>query len=181
MIEVEMKVPIRDREVLEQRLSEIGFAKGYLVRETDTYFDNEANQIKDNDGALRVRSRENFSEKTLEHFMTYKGPKMDAVSMTRKEVEMEIESSDAGKQILMALGYTKVYPVVKTRQYYGMDKITACLDLVEGLGEFLELEIIVAQDADKPQALEKLVSLLQKLGYSTDETIRRSYLSMLQG
>lgn len=180
MIEVEFKVPVRDRCLLEENLETQGFSKGNLVKETDLYFDNEHNQIKDSDGALRVRSCINLSVNTVEHFMTYKGPKMDAVSMSRKELEVQIDDADKGKEILTSLGYCKVYPVAKTRQYYIGGEITACLDQVEGLGEFLELEMIVSDEAEKPQALERLAALLRQLGYDPEGTIRRSYLSMLQ-
>ena len=75
--------------------------------------------------------------------MTFKGPKIDTVSMTRKELEMQVESAEVGKEILCSLGYTQMYPVIKNRQYYHKDHITACLDRVDQLGDFLELEIIV--------------------------------------
>ena len=181
MIEVELKVPVNDREQLNDKLLKLGFVKGDRVKETDTYFDNQVNQIKNSDSALRVRSRENFTWNLSEHFMAYKGPKMDDVSMTRKEVEMQIADASVGKEILAALGYVKMYPVVKIRQYYSHNQVTACLDQVECLGDFLELEIVVSQEDEKQEALDTLVSLLQEIGYSSKETIRTSYLSMLQG
>lgn len=180
MIEVELKVSVNDREQLNDKLLKLGFVKGDRVKETDTYFDNQVNQIKDSDSALRIRSRENLTTNLSEHFMTYKGPKMDGVSMTRKEVEMQIDDEKVGKDIVVSLGYVKMYPVVKIRHYYSQNQITACLDQVEGLGDFLELEIIVSQEDEKQEALDMLVSLLRELGYSSKETIRKSYLSMLQ-
>lgn len=103
MIEVELKVPFKGREQLENRLIEIGFAKGNLVKEIDAYFDNQDDQIKDGDGALRTRSCVDLSTNTAEHFMTYKGPKMDAVSMTRKEFEMQIEDGIPHVQMKLSL------------------------------------------------------------------------------
>ena len=112
--------------------------------------------------------------------MTYKGPKMDAVSMTRKEFEMQIDDAKVGKDILVSLGYVKMYPVVKIRQYYSQNQVTVCLDQVEGLGDFLELEIIVSQADEKKKALDILASTLEGLGFTDKDTIRTSYLSMLQ-
>lgn len=180
MIEVEIKIKVKDGVLLEDKLLKTGFFKGDLVREFDIYFDNPVHQIKDSDSALRIRSCENLTLNQEKHFMTYKGPKMDMVSMTRKESEMQIDDAQTGKDILMSLGYCLVYPVVKTRQYYHLDQITACLDQVDGLGEFLELEVIVAKEEEKQKALDSLLSLVQELGCNPEEMVRTSYLSMLQ-
>ena len=61
MIEVELKVLVNDRKQLNDKLLKLGFVKEDRVKETDTYFDNQINQIKDSDGALRVRSCENLT------------------------------------------------------------------------------------------------------------------------
>lgn len=180
MIEVEVKVSVKNMKQIENKLVHMGFLKGDWIRESDIYFDNDCRNIKEKDMALRVRNSENLTKKTSKCFMTFKGPKMDDISMTRKELEMKIESADIGKEILVSLGYAHIYPVIKSRQYYYQDKVTACLDQVEGLGEFLELEIIVPQENDREEALKKLVMLLHGLGYESEEIIRTSYLSMLQ-
>ena len=118
MVEVEIKVSVRDEKQVVNQLESMGFIKSKLVRESDIYFDNEQAQIKNSDGALRVRSCENITEATSDTFLTYKGPKMDEISMTRKELETPIGDMETGKQILMSLGFDRFYSVVKTRQYY---------------------------------------------------------------
>lgn len=180
MIEVEVKVAVKNRLQIENSLRELGFVKGDLLKETDYYFDSKFNKLRERDMALRIRSCENLTSNTAEHFMTFKGPKLDSISMTRKELEMKIESAETGIEILCSLGYEPVLPVRKLRQYLVMDEITACLDQVEGLGDFLELEIIVPQESEREAALNKIVALLHELGYAPDEIIRTSYLSMLQ-
>ena len=55
-----------------------------------------------------------------------------------------------------------------------------CLDQVEDLGDFLELEIVVSEENEKADALNKIISLLHDFGYGADDIIRTSYLSMLQ-
>lgn len=181
MVEVEIKVPVVDENQLITQLKMMGFAKSKSMRESDIYFDNEQAQIKNSDGALRICSCENRTDHTSNVFLTYKGPKMDAISMTRKEFETQIGDMETGKQILMSLGFNRLYSVVKTRQYYVLGQVTACLDQVEDLGTFLELEIIVENDDEKEQALSVLLDLIKRLGYKKEDLIRRSYLSMLQG
>ncbi len=121
---------------------------------------------------------ENDSE--IQSFVTYKGPKFEETSMTRKELEIPIEDDAAMSGLLVALGYHPVPSVIKCRKYLVLDHMTACLDSVEGLGEYLELEILVEQEEDRQQALQQIEERLLSLGYSMQDTTRISYLSMLE-
>ena len=102
------------------------------------------------------------------------------MSMTRKELEMHTDHLETGIEIFSSLGYKKIYPVIKRREYFHKNNISACIDQVEHLGNFFELEIIVENESEKNQALEQLLNLLGELGYQKDDIITRSYLSMLQ-
>lgn len=179
MIEVEIKIKIKDANLVEENLQKLGFSKGDFVKEADLYFDNQDHQIKNSDSALRIRSSENITLNQNTYFLTYKGPKLDQVSNTRKELEIQIEEGQKGKEILMSLGYSLIYPVIKTRQHYQLGKITACLDQVENLGIFLEMEVIVPSECEKENALEQLFSFLQKLGFRPEDVVKTSYLTML--
>ena len=97
-----------------------------------------------------------------------------------KELEIPIEDDAAMSGLLVALGYHPVPSVIKCRKYYVLDHMTACLDSVEGLGEYLELEILVEQEEDRQQALQQIEERLLSLGYSMQDTTRISYLSMLE-
>ena len=57
--------------------------------------------------------------------------------------------------------------------------MTACVDQVESLGSFLELEILVDSPGQKESALQSIEALLLDMGSSLKETTRKSYLSML--
>ena len=70
--------------------------------------------------------------------------------------------------------------VVKDRLMLQKDSMTACLDSVHSLGDFLELEILVAGEEERPDALYRIEKLLNYLGYQVSDTVRTSYLSMLQ-
>lgn len=180
MIEVEVKVLVKSIKEIEEKLQRAGFKTGKCVKESDIYFDNAECKIKSNDQALRIRSCEDPATREWSHYMTFKGPKMDEISMTRKELEMQVASAEVGKEILYALGYTQVYPVIKHRQHYRKNQMTACLDRVERLGDFLELEIVVNEADEKSHALNYLIDMLKLLGYEPEAVIRESYLSMIQ-
>lgn len=180
MIEVEVKLPVFDRESTEQRLSSMGFIREKLVRETDIYFNNEIRDFRKTDEALRIRSCDNLQTGESKAVITYKGPKLDNISMTRKELETEVGDADICGDILASVGFYPVFPVKKLRQYYYLETMTACVDQVEGLGDFLELEVIVSEEKDREEALSQIESLLEGMGRNMEETTRVSYLSMLQ-
>ena len=180
MIEVEIKLQVENKEKIEHDLQKLGFIPGYLVKESDIYFNSDTNDLRKRDMALRVRCCENLTTGETEAVMTFKGPKLDQVSMTRKELETEISNPLVCQEILQLLGYVLIYPVRKFRQYYHLENVTACVDQVEKLGDFLELEIIAEEEKERENALLQIEEILETLGYRIEDTIRTSYLSMLQ-
>ena len=179
MIEVEIKIRA-DLDEVEKRLVNHGFSLDTPVRETDIYFDNATGDIRGNDTALRIRTVEYPGSDSYMSFITFKGKRCDDVSMTRPEYETSVEHLAEMIKILESLGYKPVEPIViKDRTVYVNDNITACLDRVEGLGDFLELEIITDKDT-KNDALDRLWTMLEALGYNRDDTTTVSYLTMLQ-
>lgn len=180
MIEVEIKLPIADAETVEMKLQKLGFQKENLMRESDIYLNSMDYDLREKDMALRIRNCENLSTGETQAVLTYKGPKLDHISMTRQELETEVADANVCQEILKGIGYTQIYPVCKLRQYYQKEKITACVDRVERLGDFLELEILTNNENGREKALKQLNEVLEKLGYRMEDTICSSYLSMLQ-
>ena len=187
MIEVEVKLPLRRQEKTEEtgRIAEVlcsmGFRKAARFCQRDTYFDNAAREIRGGGKALRIRETKDLMKGVVTAELNFKGPRMDQVSMTRQELETEVGQAETGRRILAALGFSPVLPeVVKERTEYRRKEITAALDRVEGLGDFLELEILADEETENGKVLQKLEELLGELGYQMGDTVTRSYLSMLQ-
>ena len=181
MIEIEVKLRIKDVAVLEKKLLEQGYKSIETLRETDTYFDGGINGIKKSGQALRVRRTVNCVTGKEHSAITFKGEKIDAVSMARLELETVVESGEAAERILCALGFYPVQPiVVKIRKILRNRDLCACLDDVQGLGTFLELEIMAESEEARPAALERIEEILNSVGYTMDDTTRVSYLSQLQ-
>jgi adenylate cyclase class 2 len=170
MIEVEIKLPLFRRSITERALTDCGFKAGNLVKESDFYFTSDFHDFMKTDEALRIRTCENFTTRETTSFLTYKGAKLDTVSTTRKELETRIEDADIAREILISLGYKKLYPVTKLRQYYHKGRMTACVD---------QVEILVDSPEQKESALQSIEALLLDMGSSLKETTRKSYLSML--
>ncbi|MCR5420694.1 MAG: class IV adenylate cyclase [Lachnospiraceae bacterium] len=179
MIEVEIKIRIEPDKARESLIKN-GFIGSDHVKETDIYFDNKNQDIRLNDNALRIRTIIWPDSDKTQRLITFKGKRSDCSSMTRPEFETAIDSDTCMTKIFNALGYHSVSPsVIKERILFRKDNINACLDKVDGLGYFLELETI-SDEADKDKALSKLWNTLTALGYSPKDSITTSYLSMLQ-
>ena len=173
MIEVEVKIPIENIEKIKKKLLETGFIYQKTVVETDTYFISDHYDMRKKDKALRIRKTENLDTGEVKAQLNCKGPKLDQVSMPRKETEIDIYEPEKMEDILKELEF---YPascrVKKTRGYYIKDHMN--------LGNFLELEIIVAKEEERAGGLDMIYELMRMLGCEKTETVRDSYLSMLE-
>ncbi|MDO4491787.1 MAG: class IV adenylate cyclase [Lachnospiraceae bacterium] len=187
MIEAEVKLKIHSAEETEKKLLEMGFHYQASIYQKDSYFDTVDGKIRLGGEALRIRTIKDLSSAgTTQVFITFKGQKLDTVSMTRQELETEVKDGQVLEEILGALGYHAVPPsVMKIRKEYALSdaefgEIHAVIDTVEGLGGFLELEILT-EEQSREEALNRISILLEQLDYSLADTTTNSYLSMLQG
>ena len=177
--EIEIKIPIEDPERIMKSLLTRGFQKYQRVVEEDMYYNSEYHDVRKHDEALRIRKTRDLLTGKTRAQINFKGKKMDQISMSRREYETGIEDPDCMEKILGAIGFTRVAGVKKTRNYLRREEMTACLDQVENLGDFLELEVIVRKENLREKCLVQMREILQELGLSMDNTVRTSYLSML--
>jgi len=186
MYEVELKVS-GDHDRIRERLDEVGATALGTVTQEDTYFDAPDREFARTDEALRVR-RERRPDGDRRLFLTYKGPLVDDQSKTREEAETRVDDEAAIRAILDGLGYEAAATVRKERARYAIDDCTVTLDTVDGLGEFVEVEVqrdgaIQASDAEPAEAIpalrEAAIAVMDRLGLDPDEQIRTSYLGLL--
>lgn len=181
MIEVEIKLPIKDENKIVNKLIDMGYQECSYVQEIDSYYDSHDNAIRKHDKAMRIRKVIDLNSMEENSLFTFKGKKKDTITMSRDEYETEISSADNMDKILAELGYYVVKPqVIKLRREYVKDSVHACVDKVENLGDFLELEILAETEEEKANAVECIQKILAQLGHSMEETTRVSYLTQLQ-
>ena len=173
VIEVEMKIKINDLQELEYRLIELGAKLKEIVNQRDQYFAHPKKDFAKTDEAFRIREDSN------KVYLTYKGPKFDSKSKTRVEINVEFFDANKLTQILEQLDFKRVLVVSKERKIYEYKQIEFCLDEVEGLGSFLEVESIVQEREDFQEVRNKMAKLLRKLNFDPDKNIRESYLELL--
>lgn len=181
MLEAELKASLGDltAEELADRAAALGFLPVEQVQETDVYFNGTERDFRRTDEALRLRSVRRLPDGPWESLITYKGPKLDRVSNARTEYETGVSDGGTAQKLLEALGYRPLAEVNKVRRTYRLDQVTLCLDQVQGLGGFLELELLVPGEEQREAAVERLLALLEELGIPRDQLSRRSYLELL--
>jgi adenylate cyclase class 2 len=165
MLEVEIKARVKIEEI-EYKLSNMRAKPLGKEYQKDIYFSHPCRDFRGRDEALRVREIKD------EYFLTYKGPKLDEETKTREEIKIKVKGEIIS--LLERLGFAKIREVRKKRSFYQWDNLMVCLDKVEGLGEFLEVEGVSYSDR------ERIFELLKELGISRKELIRKSYLEMLE-
>jgi adenylate cyclase class 2 len=178
MVEVEMKFPVADFAALEKRLAEWGGVATGMRQEADHYFNAPDRDFARTDEAFRLR------QIATANFLTYKGPRRDAETKTRTEIEVPLGAGDVVArdfiQLVQHLGYRPVATVRKERRIYNLNRegfhIEVCLDNVEGVGRFAELEILAPED-ELDAARGVLQQSARQLGLTGSD--RRSYLEML--
>lgn len=179
--EVELKYPTDNTSALETRLTELGASISAAQSETDVYFAHPSLDYTKTDEALRLR------RKGTSYTITYKGPKIDSDTKTRREIDLplavnEENSFEAWFALLEALGFRPAGEVKKSRRkvrvYWQDANVEVSLDKVERLGDFVELELVVDDDMQSLEdAKSCITSLADSLGLKQSE--RRSYLELL--
>ena len=129
---------------------------------------------------IPIENIEKIKQKLLETGFIYQKTVVETDTYFTSD-HYDMRKKDKMEDILKELEF---YPascrVKKTRCYYIKDHMTAAADKVENLGNFLELEIIVAKEEERAGGLDMIYELMRMLGCEKTETVRDSYLSMLE-
>lgn len=174
--EVEQKFRVADAQALSAKLQALGGLPSERRLEVDQYYSHPARDFAATDEALRIRQVGPSS------YLTYKGPKIDKTTKTRREIELPLaaESAPAWSELLGALGFRPVAEVRKQRRkafvVWQGRRVEVSMDEVEQVGNFVELELM--SEADGVEAAKAcLASLAEHLQLAGGE--RRSYLELL--
>ena len=179
MYEVEVKVPA-DHDAVRARLAALDAESLGTVTQRDTYYDAPHRSFVETDEALRIRRIHRGSGESApdETRLTYKGPRVDAASKTRREHETGVDDDETMAELLEALGFEPAAVVEKQRTSYRVDGYTVTLDSVTDVGDYVEVE---TESADVDGARAGAFDLLDDLELDPDDQVRTSYLGLLLG
>ncbi len=176
--EVEQKFRVGDLPTIRRRLVEMGAEFQPRRQQVDRYFAHPSRDFASTDEALRLR-RDGQTNR-----ITYKGPRLDAATKTRQEIELPLLEGashlDEFAELLSQLDFRPVAEVSKYRTAASVPwqqrVVEASLDEVSQVGSFVELELI-STESKLAEAQQLVASLAIELGLS--DNVRCSYLELL--
>ena len=172
--EIEVKAWVSDPAGLEEQLQERGTFLRHFEK-NDVYFEGEATY---GGQPLTVRIRED-GEKSL---CTFKERQiLDGVEHNR-EWEFTIGDPLAMETLLLRLGLPEFVRKRKTGVAYHLEDLLVELSEVEGLGHFVEIEILVdssAEEAVQVRAKQRVRETLTSLGIPESAIESKQYTKLL--
>ena len=165
MLEIEVKVRVKDLEALREALLKSGAQlKKERSSEENTLYDFPAQTLCQKRSALRLRTA---GKKT---FLAFKGaPQKSRRFKVRDEFETEVKNEKQTQKILRSLGLSPVFSYQKFRAVYRKGRLKICLDETAA-GCFCELE------GEK----NEIVKFAKTLGFSRADLIKLDYVQLLE-
>ncbi|MDE4907097.1 class IV adenylate cyclase [Methanogenium marinum] len=171
VIEVETKIAVSNLPEIAERLRSLGAEYLGGSSQQDTYLNAPHCDYAHTDEALRMRETKSGIE------ITYKGPKTEASgSKARREITLSVESAQDALSLFTAIGFFVSAHVTKDRNEYRYGDTTIALDQVEGLGTYVEIEVLTDDDIS---AAQKHIEFVKKELNISGEHIPVSYLELL--
>jgi predicted adenylyl cyclase CyaB len=191
-VEIELKARLNDYAPVKERLSRVGdYCRSY--KKSDSYWlpVHPAADMSVPPSGVRVRRESGIDAQGAAHesvLATYKIKEVSGGIEVNHECEFTVSDADLFEELLGRLGLRRAVRKEKEGwawtippQTAGQVPILAELSLVAGLGWFLEIEIMAADDGE--QTVEKsrgrLFALLEKLEIPAEWIETRPYTAML--
>ena len=144
---------------------EISDIPAEVIEQEDTFF-NIPN------GRLKLRKFDDTNAELIYYLREDSvGPKLCSYTVTPTNEPENVKKIMASK-----LGIRGV--VKKRRTLYKAGNTRIHFDLVEGLGEFVELEYVMSEDSSEDEALKAISELMEKLEINESELIDCAYIDL---
>jgi adenylate cyclase, class 2 len=175
MREIEIKARLHDPKLVWEELDRLGIKPSGTIFQRDLIFVAKPYRLRDIDATVSpvVRIREEQSGCTL----TAKKNRTDQLDSIEHEVS--VDDRDAAAAILDALGYHQVLEIVKRRQKFKLQDFSVCVDDVDRLGTFIEVEALVAEEAQIDDIRQAMWQLLRPFSVNPKDQVTKGYDRLL--
>jgi adenylate cyclase class 2 len=167
--EIEVKAYLKDREKVLNSLIELGTILGEVIHQDGTEYAKIGNTLEEylsNSHFVRVRTENGV------HKFTVKDPSRK-FSLSKIEHETKIDNREAVENALLLMGYLPVLRINKKRQIAKYKDYEICIDEVDELGSFIEIEKM--SEEDPGIVLKELQDLLFSLGVLPEHEVQKGY------
>jgi adenylate cyclase class 2 len=173
-MEIEIKARLRDREAVMAKLTALGCIFSEPKTQDDMVWVAKTGSLEEflsNPVFLRIRIQNDGAiVLTAKKSKAFTGDS----SLVKREHEVVVDSADEARNILEMLGLKEAVRVVKKRQKTNHSGYEICIDDIEGLGCFLELEKI-GEESEAVRIQEEMIVFLESLGISAADKISKGY------
>jgi predicted adenylyl cyclase CyaB len=163
---IEIKARLEDFDAVYERAAALADSGPVLITQDDTFF-------RCDNGRLKLRA---FSSESGELIFyrrpDQKGPKESFYLISPTTTPDTLRDS-------LSLAYGHVGRVQKTRTLFLVGRTRVHLDRVEGLGEFLELEVVLENNEGTETGEASAHVLMEKLGIRPQQLIEGAYVDLL--
>jgi predicted adenylyl cyclase CyaB len=163
---VEIKARARDLAALRKRVAEVSVSGPELLVQRDTFY----TVLQ---GRLKLRE---FGDGTAE-LIYYERPDK-AGPKTSKYMRAQLSDAESTRDVLGQVLETKAV-VAKQREVFLAGTTRIHLDEVDGLGTFVELEVVLTEDETDSDGERTASVLMEQLGIRQEDLIEQAYVDLL--
>jgi adenylate cyclase class 2 len=171
MIEMELRAILENKLNVMKKLEKFGCKWVIEDKQVDVIYLQRDTQAIINIPVFRIRKINNNIILTLKI--------MDDDYDTAEELELEVSDEKTMSNMLNIIGYHPEIEVAKNRRQTQYRGYNICIDEIEHLGEFIEIECISENRDDKDKIYEEMKSVLMDLGVKENNIIKEKYFEML--
>jgi predicted adenylyl cyclase CyaB len=164
---VEIKARVESLEAVERRVREMADEGPVTLVQEDTFFICPQGRLK----LRKLGARQG-------ELIYYERPDSAEPKESRYAVFRTSDPEGLAATLSLALGWRGI--VRKTRTLYLVGPTRVHLDSVEGLGDFVELEVVLRPDQSVSEGTTIAHDLMAKLGISPGQLVRRAYIDLLE-
>lgn len=161
---VEVKVMLKDVEGIRCRLADLGVDPQGVLKQMDTYLESQPGT------RLKVREQTSGGHQLI----VYRRP--DEEDLRTSEYVLAPIPATLKEAMASAPGVRGV--IRKTRDLWMWGRTRIHLDEVDGLGSFLELEVVMAEDEEIRVGQYEAEKILKALGLDAEPRISGSYMDL---
>ncbi len=164
---IEIKARVRDFPDLKRRAEALSNSPIEVIPQEDTFFVTPKGKLK-----LRVLAPDRSQ------LVYYERPDEDGPKRSDYFIFNTNDPENLKTALKLALGIRGV--VKKTRYLYLVGQTRVHLDDVEGLGQFMELEVVLRDDQSDAEGQVIANDLMKKLGIESTDLIEGAYMDLLE-
>ncbi len=168
MQNIELKARYEEFDFARKCIEQLGGTFRRTIVQKDIYFDCERGRLK-----LRLNSDEDNGELIFYQRDDQPGPR-------ESQYQIYLAPEPARLEAMLRAAYNVRTVVEKTRELYTIDNVRVHLDVVVGLGGFLEFEAVMTPERDYEEEQRKLERYLSIFQIEPSQLVPLSYCDLME-